>query len=328
MISLYRSCSTPGTSAPAWRRIEVTGADAQDLLHRVTSADVRGLGLGRGIPAFFLTPQGKIRVYFTLWSLGPGEYALELDAGRDGRWQSALLTAIDQYTFAEKISVKPSSGFESLWIFFESDDELGRILQGLGAETPGCAEFGTLPLPGGGRIFHHGNRDFGKGWLTLWTPEGELNSLSDRLRAVGTEVALDTIEGWRIHALRPRVDHELTDAALPLEIGLADGISSNKGCYPGQEVIEKILSLGEPPRRLVLIEGELPAPDRGTAVLAAGLESRSEIGHVTSVIQEAGRFVALAVIRKTQARENTEVAFAGDLSGGKVIRIAPYESGP
>lgn len=316
--------SVPG-SPPLWRWIQLSGIDAQDFLHRVTSANVRALEQGRGIPGFFLTPQGKIRVHFVLWNLSPGEYVFELDAGREGRWQSELLSVIDQYTFAEKMTLNSALNLESRWIFFERDEELQQILRALDGPSDGLQPFHTIALPAGTRVFHHGSRDFGRGWLTLWGSPDPMSSALERLRSLGREIQLGTIESWRVHALRPRADYEITDAAVPLEIGLAEGISPNKGCYPGQEVIEKIISLGEPARRLVRIEGELPAPDRGTAVLAAGSESRTEIGHVTSLIQEESRFIALAVIRKVQARIGAEVRFAGDFSRGKVTQIAPYE---
>ena len=53
-------------------------------------------------------------------------------------------------------------------------------------------------------------------------------------------------ERERVLALCPRVDHELVFDANPLELGLRAAIADNKGCYPGQEVIEKIISLGSP----------------------------------------------------------------------------------
>ncbi|MBU6375957.1 MAG: tRNA-modifying protein YgfZ, partial [Bdellovibrionales bacterium] len=58
----------------------------------------------------------------------------------------------------------------------------------------------------------------------------------------------------RIVQVRPWVDHEITHEVMPLELGLYDGVAESKGCYPGQEVIERVISQGAPPRRLVLVE--------------------------------------------------------------------------
>lgn len=344
MISLYHpqsdawsnspqtqgSHQSPEKSPPTWRWVNIIGADARDFLHRVTSVNVRDLAPGRGHAGFLLTPQGRIRAYFTLWAIGSDEFLFELDAGREGRWQTELLTAIDQYTFTEKMTVSPEPRMESGWIFFDSEEELARILEALRiGEAPrfgagGLPGFHTVPLADGGRLFHHGSRDFGRGWLTVRDQARPVREILDRLQGHGQEVDLGTVEAWRVHSLRPRVDFELTDATVPLEIGLAEGISPGKGCYPGQEVIEKIISLGQPARRLVLIEGDLPAPGRGTAILPAVDEPSAEIGHITSVIQEDNRFIALAVIRKAQARTGTSLRFAGDSGAGKVVKIAPY----
>ena len=53
-------------------------------------------------------------------------------------------------------------------------------------------------------------------------------------------------------------------------------------------------------------------------------EARGESGHVTSVYRQGNRYVALGVVRKTQAKEGTTVRIAGDAGLGTITRIAPY----
>src|SRR6185295_2608646 len=134
------------------------------------------------------------------------------------------------------------------------------------------------------------------------------------------------IESWRIRSLRPRIDSEITDSTLPLEVGLTDAVAQQKGCYPGQEVIERTLSLGAPARRLARVEGTGPAPAPGEPLFNLA-EPPAEVGKVTSVSQEGGRFFVLAFLRKIHAKEGLEVRFTehqGQVAHGKVAQIAPF----
>jgi folate-binding protein YgfZ len=111
-----------------------------------------------------------------------------------------------------------------------------------------------------------------------------------------------TLENWRIQALRPRVGIEIDDSTMPLEVGLIDAVSQGKGCYPGQEVIERIISMGTPPRRLAKLEGTW-APPHTPAAGDLVFSQDTECGKVTSIQLEDNRFTALVLLRKAQAKE-------------------------
>ncbi len=124
-------------------------------------------------------------------------------------------------------------------------------------------------------------------------------------------------EEARILALTPREGFEFhaDGRTNPLEVNLRSAIADQKGCYPGQEVIEKIISLGSPARKLCLLRtdksfaGTLPCP-----VFSA--ESQ-EVGVLTS---RSGA-QALAVIRRTHLRPGTRFRSAD--CEWKLIRAAP-----
>src|SRR5690606_38294587 len=140
-------------------------------------------------------------------------------------------------------------------------------------------------------------------WVTAWGRGPRLEQWLSRLGGEVREVSFDVTESWRIQALRPRVDAELTEAANPLEIGLREGIADNKGCYPGQEVIEKIISLGSPARRLARVDGQGAKPAPGSKVFNEA-EPPAEVGEITSSVEVTpGRFEALALVRKIHAKD-------------------------
>ena len=60
----------------------------------------------------------------------------------------------------------------------------------------------------------------------------------------------------RIGAFYPWPKLDWTENTMALEAGMLTWIDRNKGCYPGQEVVEKSINLGHPPRVLVAMEGK------------------------------------------------------------------------
>jgi folate-binding protein YgfZ len=294
------------------------GPDAKDFLHRLTTVHVKNLKVGQGARGFFLNPQGKIRVYFNLWNFGPDEYAFELDSGASGKWKNDLLSLIDQYHFGEKFNLADVSTLESKWIFPEAED-----LDRLGAGHLNPDE--TTALDEEIRLCYHGSIDFGRPWFTAWGRPARLQQWADRLLPHARIASFEELEQWRIQALRPRVDVEISEAVLPLEIGLKDAIADNKGCYPGQEVIEKIVALGSPPRRLVQIDGHGTPPTAGSRIMNRA-EPPIEVGSVTSVASlPEGRFTALGLIKKIHAKEGLEIQiFEQQRAEGVIIKVAPY----
>jgi len=85
-----------------------------------------------------------------------------------------------------------------------------------------------------------------------WTTSAESadaieNSFSALARAIEPEEA----EALRIEAGRPEVGREIDATRTPDEAGLADAISTTKGCYVGQEIVARLRTYGRLPRRLV-----------------------------------------------------------------------------
>jgi folate-binding protein YgfZ len=281
------------------------GPDARDFLHRLTTIDVKNMQPGEGKPGCLLTPQGKIRASFWLWNIEKDSFAFEFDAGVNDLWKTELLAAIEQFTFAENFALTDASTFECRWILQESGDD--EKIASLGDDAYRC---------------DHGKRDFGKNWISVWSPSASITSKMAANFGESTSPGLKELEHLRILSMSPRTDFEITRGSMPLEIGMSHWISGNKGCYPGQEIIEKVISIGSPSKRLVLIESLA-----GPLSLGAGIFDRStsqEIGIITSV-DPVHPTHCLGVVRKTHAKESTEVQIGTDREkAGKVIRVAPY----
>ncbi len=307
-------------SAYSWAWITLAGPDAQDFLHRLSTVNAKALQPGQGKPGFFLTAQGKVRSYFRLWRYGTDEFAFALDAGSNGRWRTELLAASEQYTVAAQFALTDATeALDCVWIFADKMEELVRPDSGI----PLLAQGETIAIEQEIRICRQSDSSFGKPWITAWGRPARLRQWLDRCFQDASQVGSEELDRWRILAMSPRIDREITDATIPLEIGLRGGISENKGCYPGQEVIERIISIGSPARRLTLLEGEGPTPQIGS-VVTNDAEPPVEVGRITSVIQTGNGFTALGLLKKIHAKEGLQVRFAQGGRGG-VLKISSFD---
>lgn len=298
-----------------WSRVRVTGPDARDYLHRMTTAQVKNLQPGQITSGCFLTAQGKVRAAFFITCTDAQTFVLEFDAGRDEAWKKALLEVIEQFHFAESFETVDVSNAGHSWFFVGDTSDQAQVSR--------FEAFGSL------EIFHHGSHTWGRPWISVWGPRAERDAWAKTLGTEFRSAKFSELQPGRIQALSPWFDSEIVPEANPLEIGLRAAIADNKGCYPGQEVIEKIVALGSPARRLVLLRGApaaaTPAPAPGSPVQDSG--SAAELGRMTSVapLSESGGagWVALAVLRKTHARPGQAVLVAG--SEVTVQAVAAYE---
>jgi folate-binding protein YgfZ len=116
------------------------------------------------------------------------------------------------------------------------------------------------------------------------------------------EIPLDPKPGTeeeRIRSGRALIGKEFhpNEKTNPLEVNLAHAIADQKGCYPGQEVIEKMISIGSSPKRLVTLKS-LSRIEEGDPIMDAS----QQVGTVTSAVQDGPFWFALAIVRKTHCK--------------------------
>jgi aminomethyltransferase len=113
--------------------------------------------------------------------------------------------------------------------------------------------------------------------------------LNETSLVTADEAAFDLL---RIEAGLPRFGREMTQDYIPLETGLWDDVSFNKGCYTGQEIIARMESRGKLAKRLVELQPTV-AVEPGSPVLAGG----KVVGSVTSAAVGPNGPVALAYVK-------------------------------
>ncbi len=282
---------------------EMKGRDARDFLNRLSTVNLRELSEGAFGPGFLLNPQGKIRAAFRVAVASADSFLLEVEGGANSQWKDSFLAYLDQFTFTEKYEITERTGLTCAWIF-----NLSKAPE-------------NSYLVRDGLTFLYGSKQaFGMNWTSVW---GEAPLLDDFLKSQSTAVLTESeFENIRILSLYPRIDVELLLDSNPLELGLRDAISDNKGCYPGQEVIEKIISLGSPAKRLAMLRGPGSAPIPGAKIFLSG----AEVGIVSSATRDDSGFAALALLRKNAAHDGQALTIGdgSNPSPATVERISKY----
>jgi len=284
-------------------KLAVKGADRTSFLHNMLSNDVKRLAPGEGTYATLLDIKGHIladlRVYCTDDAL-----IVDTDADLAGKVRRHL----DRFILMDEVELDPLPLFaiaiqgpkSSLWLENAFDfhvpltEEFRHANATIGVETVRVV-----------RASSTGDQGY-EIWVeaeavsTLW--KAATAASAGGIQPCGTE-ALETL---RIEAGIPRYGAELDEETLPLEAGLFNALSFTKGCYPGQEIIERARSRGHVNWRLVgLVVDAAAPPSAGEKLLLEG----KEIGEVTSAgfSPTLGRILALAYVRRQAAAPGTRL---------------------
>jgi folate-binding protein YgfZ len=244
----------------SWRKVAVTGAEAERWLNDLVSADVSGLPSGRSRRSLILTPTGRIRAEFTVARLGDDLLLLQ-----DPSQPEAADAVLAPYVLSSDVELVDRTN--ALALFALPGGEWP-------GDTPGCVE-PSVTGTGADLLVEAGEHDF------------TLASLS-RTRTPTSDADL---EAWRVIVGRPRFGVDALPEDLPQEAGLAGAVAFDKGCYLGQEAVAKVRNLGHPRRLVVHLEADA-ALAVGDTVVASG----EPAGTITSAAGWSGRWLALARI--------------------------------
>ena len=127
----------------------------------------------------------------------------------------------------------------------------------------------------------------------------------------GEPIGMAALNALRLEAGVPWYPVDFNDAQIPHEAAIeTTHISFNKGCYTGQEIVERVRSRGHVNRKRVLMKFSTPtAPAAGTKLHAAG----AEVGYVTSAAfsPATGTSIGMGYVRREQFASGSVVEFDG-----------------
>jgi folate-binding protein YgfZ len=279
--------------------LAVGGPDHREWLERLASASVRELAPGHAAGFVLMDGKGRLRADLRAAALVPE--GLLLDVPEAAR--TALAKVLEMYVLREKVVVRDLSA-EQVFVHV------------LGPQAGSVLAAAVLPAPRGdealeapGVLLALASRHFGAEGADLLVAASEVEALLARLIGAGAvAVERPALEVQRIGAGVPWWPADLGDAVIPLEAGLDAEVSVTKGCYPGQEVVARIVNLGQVARRLLRLSAEGRAElAAGSALTGTGEREGQEAGKLTSVAWDAlqGRTVALGFVRRPFWKDGT-----------------------
>jgi aminomethyltransferase len=124
--------------------------------------------------------------------------------------------------------------------------------------------------------------------------------------AVPVAAAAEDARAVRIENGKPRYGEDIRETSLPQETQQMQAVSFTKGCYVGQEIVERIRAQGHVNKLLVRLTIESADPPEPGAKLTA---DGKEAGEITSSIRspESGCLAALAVVRASHTQPGTQL---------------------
>ena len=148
-----------------------------------------------------------------------------------------------------------------------------------------------------------------RGGFELWPEAEKTSEIWDALvRAGATPVGSEAYELWRIFGGIPRYGTDIRERDLPQETGQEQALSFTKGCYIGQEIVERIRSRGAVHRRFVGFRFSGTAPGVGTKITRDG----REVGEITSVaVVPDGEAVGLGYLRREAGAAGATIDVGG-----------------
>ena len=286
-------------------KISLTGNDRVRWLNGMVTNNVRDLAVDRGVYAFLLNPQGHI--LGDLFAYNRGE-SLMVDT--DLSQFEKILATFDHYIIMDDVAVENLS--DQLTALGVAGPQGRSILQAADVKIPDPS-----PL----QIFNmQCNCDCGCIQCTavrgdtpyesyeIWIAPQHVKPLWDALvRAGAMPVGSEVLEMQRIMAGIPRYGVDIRERDLPQETEQMRALDFNKGCYVGQEIVERIRSRGNVHRKFagfVAVSNAALAP--GTKIVAG----EKEVGEITSVASLHNgneRRLALGYIRREAGVPGKEV---------------------
>jgi folate-binding protein YgfZ len=307
-------------------RLCLTGADRVRFLHGQVTNDVKKLRTGEGCYAAITTAKGKMESDLNIFALAD-ELLLDFEPGLTGKISARL----EKFIVADDVQIVDAAPHYGLFsVQGPKAQEAVRALN-LFPEIP-TLQLGSIKISDAtlGEIYLANHPRLGASGFDLFVPNNSLGAVADKLIAAakqtgGRAVGWTAFEIARIENGIPRFGADMDETNLPLECGIERrAIVYNKGCYIGQEVINRIHSVGhvnKELRGLRLADDLKILPQKHDKLFHAG----KEVGHITSAVKSPAlnANISLGYVRREANQIGNELTLrtAAGESPAKIVAL-------
>ncbi len=291
-------------------RVCLTGVDRIRFLHGQVTNDIKRLQAGSGCYAALVNAKGKMECDLNVYCLAD-ELLLDFEPG----FTASLTQRLEKYVVADDVQVV----------------EVGSLYGLLSVQGPAAAAvvnclemFDRLPATPFefskgvdsvlGEVYLANQPRLGTSGFDLLVPTAVIRNIAKRLAETAKTVD-GRLCGWRaleiarVEAGIPRFGIDMDETCLPQECGIeARAVSYSKGCYVGQEVLNRIHTMGHVNRELrgLRLANDLPSlPVKGNELWHEG----KKVGVITSAVDSpvVGGSLALGFVHRSVGRVGTRL---------------------
>ena len=294
LAAMESGCAVYALSSRA--KIRLTGEDRIRWLNGMVTNNVRDLAPNHGVYCFLLNAQGRIQGDLYAYNLG-GSVLIDTDLSQ----RDNVLAHFDKFIVMDDVEVADVTATHTAVGLAGPKSQ--DVLRTAGIQIPELASLETC-IPKcecdcncvectvvrtddpGGSVYE------------VWLAPDQVKPTWDALLKAGATVAsADALEERRILLGIPRYGVDVRDRDLPQETGQDRALNFVKGCYLGQEIVERIRSRGNVHRMFSRFRIAGAGIARGTKLLAGDKEA-GEITSVASMADTDGRTPALGYLRR------------------------------
>ena len=292
--------------------LSFTGPDRVRYLNAILTNNIKDLKTGEGIASLFLNPQGRIQAEIETYAEADRLFCVSYSMIRE-----KLVPALEHYIIMDDVTLTDESArCGTLALEGPRSGEILKHLTGIDLES--LPELGWMESKVGSIPCR----------ITRRTPAGipsaeflcaqsHLPALWDVLDEAakshsGGPAGYTALNALRLEAGAAWFGYDFGETQIPHEAGLENShISYTKGCYTGQEIVERVRSRGQVNRvraMFKLAASELPAAE--TPILFEG----KEVGFLTRAADSPKfqSYIAMGYIRREQSVPGTELQIAGE----------------
>jgi len=286
---------------------EFTGPDRIRYLNAVLTNNVKDLAPGQGTVALLLNPQGHILAELECLVLEEKVVAVSHLLVRERAAQT-----LEKYIIMDDVTLEDATD-RTVVLAVEGPKAAELVREFAGLELSSMNKFAHAATNLAGipcRVVRRSH--FGETGADIYADRAQASALWQALLAAvrgkgGAPIGYQAVNILRLEAGIPWFGYDFDDKVIPHEAGLEQShISYTKGCYTGQEIVERVRSRGHANRRRICLS--FPGaniPEAGTKLLASG----KVVGYVTSAAYSprSGRVIGMGYLRREYVSPGTVV---------------------
>ncbi|NBX76315.1 MAG: hypothetical protein EBQ92_07155 [Proteobacteria bacterium] len=255
-----------------WGVIEIAGPDSVDYLQRMSTTNIKSVKVGQSAAGAFLTGKGTLVAAGTFVRLKEDQFYFVVSPTQT----DTAFSHLEMFHFQEKIEINDRTTDFALLGLWKSEKQESLAIRWQSVREKSLSHR-LIPRADYGKVI----KDLNNQGLSL--------------------LGMHLFHYFRIQAGLPWMGWEMGSADLILEAGLDDFVARNKGCYPGQEVVERIFTYGQVNRKLMRVEVFGVSLGTSSSEQEIMREDGTPVGMLRSVVahpKEENNGVGLALVKK------------------------------